>query len=453
MAFLVSARRAPGPARRPSTDDLLLLRAEPHRFLLDVARRHGGLVRYPVGPWAFHLVTDPDLVWQVLVERQARYTKATFQYRLLASVTGEGLLTMDGPAWLARRRMEQPGFHRAAVGRFAGMMAEAAEDLARDWEGAADRGEAVDVAAAMLHLALRVVARALFSVDVGPRAGALADATLTVLDRVMFRARTLGTVPLWLPTPGNRRFHAALRVLDEAIHGTIATRRAGGGAGDDFLGRLMAQDDPATGVRLSDRQLRDEMVTMLVAGHETVASALAWTWHLLGGDAEADARLAAEAHAVLGDRVATAEDAPRLAWTGMVFDEALRLYPPAWMLSRRALEADELAGCVIPRGGTVILSPYVTHRLDAHWREPERFDPGRFEAARAAGRHRGAYLPFGAGPHLCIGNHFALLEAAIVLATLARRVRLVPAAERPVQVEAGVTLHPRGGLWMRVERR
>lgn len=449
----MTRRDPPGPARRPSTDELLVLRSGPHAFLLQVARTYGGMARYPVGPFPFYVVTDPELVWAVLVERHDVYTKDTFQYRLLAHVTGEGLLTMDGPEWLVRRRMEQPSFHRAGITRFSGLMAAAAERMADRWEAAATRGEPVDAAAAMMHVALQVVAQALFSVEVGDEADALAQATLTVLDRVMFRARTLGSIPRWLPTPGNRRFRHALGVLDAAISRTIRERRADPGGDDDLLARLMAAGTQPGGVALTDRQLRDEMITMLVAGHETVASALAWTWWLLAQHPEADARLADEARQVTGTRPVTAEAAAGLTWTTQVFQEALRLYPPAWMISRRAIREDVLGGYDVPRKANVVLSPYATHRLAAHWPDPDRFDPARFDAAAAAGRHRGAYLPFGAGPHLCIGNHFALLEATIVLATLARRFRLEAVPGREPVAEPGVTLHPKHGLWLRVVRR
>ncbi len=441
----------PGP-RRPSRRELLRLRDGPHEFLRQVAQDHGPVARYPVGPLRFFLVTSPDDVQRVLVTNQGNYSKDTFQYRLLAEITGDGLLTSDGAAWLRRRRMEQPSFHRARVLGFASLIAARADAMADRWEPAADRGTPIDIAAEMMHVTLQVVASALFSVEIGDRADRLAQATLTVLHHLMFRARTFGLVPRWLPTRGNRRFRRALAELDRAIAGAIAARRTGTSGADDFLGRLMDARDEETGAAFTDRQLRDELMTMLIAGHETVASALAWTWHLVGGDDAVDETLAREATAVeAGPVTAAALDA--LPYTGMVFQEAMRLFPPAWIVTRRAVAADTLGGWTVPAGGQIVLSPYVTQRHPAWWERPDDFDPERFRPDALRQRHRYAHFPFGGGPHLCIGNHMAMVEAAVIMATVVRRFRLRPDPTRRVAVDPGVTLQPKGGLWMHVERR
>ncbi len=443
----------PGPRGFPSRSELLALREGPQEFLRKLAEEHGSPVRFPAGPLRFHLVTHPEGIRSVLVEGRTRFDRNTFQYGLLSAVTGEGLLTMDGPPWLVRRRLAQPSFHRAEIAAFVPMMATKTAHAAERWDRHAASGEPIDAAAEMMHLALQVVASALFSVEVGDQADALARATLDVLHHVMSRARTFGVVPRWLPTTANRTFRRALGRLDAAIEEAIREARRSGGGGDDLLGRLMRSTDPDTGQRLTDRQLRDELMTMLIAGHETVASALAWTWHLLGGAPEADDRLAEEVRGALGGRAVRADDLERLPFTGRVFRETLRLYPPAWLVTRRAVVDVEIGGYRIPGGSLVVVSPYVTHRDGGLWEEPTRFDPDRFSPERSAGRHPLAYIPFGAGGHLCIGSHFAMVEAAVLLATLVARFRLVPAGEGGVRVEPGVTLHPRGGLPMRVLRR
>jgi cytochrome P450 len=284
-------------------------------------------------------------------------------------------------------------------------------------------------------------------------ATALADAVLTVLDHIVYRARSLGMVPAGLPTRRNRRFSSALALLDQTVYGLIAERRRNGAKGpDDLLAMLMAaqdQDQP-TGqaggpAQMSDRQLRDEIMTLLIAGHETVASALAWTLYLISQDREAEAGLQAEA---------ARSDPSTLARTGaptftrMVFDETLRLYPPAWLITRRALAPDELGGYPIPSGALVVLSPYAMHRHPAFWEDPDRFDPQRFSAGRSASRPRFAYFPFGGGPRLCIGNTFALVEAQVVLASIARAYRLELVPGQTIVPEASVTLRPRHGLLM-----
>jgi cytochrome P450 len=276
-------------------------------------------------------------------------------------------------------------------------------------------------------------------------------------------------VPEWLPTSGNRKHKQAMRVLDGAVYGTIGARRgphpstasrpsdrresAQDAALDDLLALLMRAVDEQTGERMSDQQLRDESMTMLIAGHETVASALAWTWDLLARNPEAEARLHEELGRVLGGRPPTVEDLPRLRYTEMVFQEAMRLYPPAWIISRKADEEDEIGGYLIPKGQLVVTSPYVTQRMPDLWPEPDVFRPERFTNEESAGRHRYAYYPFGGGPRLCIGIGFAMTEAVLIIATAAQRFAVRNISDKPVAVEPGVTLRPKHGLAMRIERR
>jgi cytochrome P450 len=435
---------------------LEVLRDGPHEFLLDLSRRYGHAVRYSVGPFGFFQLTDPAAVQHVLVTNQANYGKRTFQYDLLAEITGDGLLTMDGRPWRTRRRLAQPSFHRARVSEFAPTFTAYADQLVQRWDDHARSGAPIDIAAEMMHVALQAVVRTLFSAEVTDRASALWQATLDVLHHLMFRAKTLALVPRWMPTRRNRTFRRSLSVLDDAIYATIGERRNGrtpnGGADIDLLQRLMDAEDPETGARLTDRQLRDEMITLLIAGHETVASALTWTWHLLGMHPDADRRLGAELRDSLGDRPVTADDLEHLTFAAATFHEALRLYPPAWVITRRALADDEIQGLSIPRDALVVLSPYVTQRHPDLWDDPARFDPTRFIGDAPDSRHRYNYFPFGGGPHLCIGNHFALVEATLMIATIARCFRLEPATDTVI-VDPGVTLQPKGGLPMYVRSR
>jgi cytochrome P450 len=449
-------RTVPGPAGRPPLEELKVLRDGPHEFLRELTGRYGPALRYPLGPFRFYLFAHPEAVQHVLVTNHGGYSKDTFQYRLLSEITGDGLLTMDGPAWLARRRLAQPSFHRARIAEFAPIFTRYADALVTRWHGPARSSEPVDVAADMMHVALQAVTQTLFSAEVGDRASALWQATLDVLHHLMFRARTFGIVPPWLPVPRNLRFRRSLAFLDGAIYDTIRDRRRASGTSrprQDLLQRLMDAGDEDGDAALSDRQLRNEMITLLIAGHETVASALTWTWYLLATTSEADAALETELHDVLGDRLPTAEDLPRLVYTRAVFEEAMRLYPPAWVITRRALADDEVHGLPLPRGTLVVLSPYVTQRHPDFWEEPDTFRPDRFLDLGAEDRHRYTYFPFGGGPHLCIGNHFALVEATLMIATIARRYRLEVMPGRHVEVDPGVTLQPRGGLPMLVRHR
>ena len=444
----------PGP--KPSLQQLLNLREVPHEFLAQLVEEHGHAVRYGVGPFAFSLFTHPDAVQHILVTQQRRYDKRTFQYRLLSDITGRGLLTTDGDLWLRRRRLQQPSFHRDRIVEFTPVFTHFAEQLAQRWRISAERGDPVDVAAEMMHVTLQSVVKTLFGIEIGDRADSLARAALTVLHHIMFRARTLGSVPRWLPIRLNREARTALDLLDEAIRGTIARRRNNASrqfpGTPDLLARLMSASDPDTGTSLTDDELRDEMITMLIAGHETVASALTWTWYLLACNPETDAKLAEEVARTVGTRMPTSEDLPRLSYTAAVFQEAMRLYPPAWIITRRAREADTVMGYRVPRGSTVVLSPFVTQRHPDFWADPERFDPERFSGGNSP-RHRYAHFPFGGGPHLCIGNHFAMVEATLIMATIARDYRLTLADSSAVAVDPGVTLQPKGGLPMVVKSR
>jgi cytochrome P450 len=443
----------PGPGSRPPLDDLRTLRDGPHAFLLQIARQYGDIVRYPVGPLTAYLVVHPNGVKHVLQDNARNYSKDTFQYNLLSSITGRGLLTSDGDFWLRQRRLAQPAFHRQRIAGFAGLMTGYAEAMLARWEGIAACSEPIDVAAEMMHLALQIVGKALFSIEIGGAADELAQATLVVLDHIVGRARTFGIVPQWLPTPGNLRYRKALAVLEDAVNAAIAQRRRDPGNTADLLAMLMSARDAETGQGMTDRQLRDEMMTLLIAGHETVASALAWTWYLLATDPAAEAKLHAELAAVLGGRTPQVDDLPDLRYTQAVFEEALRLYPPAWIITRKALVDDVILGCRVPANALIVASPYVTHRQAALWPDPEAFDPDRFNEACVAGRPRFAYYPFGGGPRLCIGDQFAMSEAKLVIATVAQRCRLTPVPDHPIAVEPGVTLRPKYGLRMRIEPR
>jgi len=478
----------PGPGSRPPIDDLNALREGPHAFFLQVARTYGPVVRYPVGPLAVYLVTGPDGVKHVLQDNNKNYSKDTFQYNLLSTITGKGLLTSDGDHWRRQRRLAQPAFQKGRVAGFAPMIVGATEGMLEHWKERTARGEAIDVAAEMMHVALQIVGKAMFSAEIGDQADELATATLTVLDHIIGRARTFGVVPEWLPTPGNRAHKRALGVLDRAVYATIDERRkalrsleahaaqdahsledlaAQDGetrkAFDDLLALLMAATDeggaqaaPGSEAQpkgMTDQQLRDESMTTLIAGHETVASALAWTWDLLARNEDAEARLHEELDRELGGRAPSAEDLPRLRYTDMVFQEAMRLYPPAWLITRKALDEDEIDGYTIPKGALVVTSPYVTQRMPDLWPEPDAFRPERFSPEESAGRHRYAFYPFGGGPRMCIGSGFATVEAGLIIATVAQRYTLRLEAGHPVVVESGVTLRPKHGLKMRLQGR
>jgi len=414
--------------------------------LIERGLREGGdVVRYRAVHRTLIQLGAPEGVGHVLQTRAANYRKSA-TYRDLALVLGRGLLTSEGAFWRRQRRIAQPSFRPAALEAFSPTFARVARDLAAAWR-ARPAGEPFDVVQDTTHFALRVAGLTLFSADLHAEAAELGRAVTTAL--TFANARTVAIVkpPVAFPWPGHRRFRRALATVDRAIERLVADRRAAGpeAAPTDLLSRLVFATDPETGEAMSDAQLRDEVVTFFLAGHETTANALAWTCHLLAGHPEVQERLAAEAEAVLGGRTAPgAADVPRLELTRRVAEESLRLFPPAWIMEREPLEDDVIGGYRIPAGTIVMLPTWLVHRRPDLWPDPLRFDPDRFLPERVRERPRWAYFPFGGGQRQCIGAEFALMELQVALATLARAIHLAPAPGPGPEPEAKVTLRPKG---------
>jgi cytochrome P450 len=420
---------------------------DPLAFLQRCAVELGPVAELPVPGHRVLVVTSPGGTLRVLQGNHKGYGKDTVQYRSLALVTGQGLLVSDGADWLDARRRVQPAFHSGLLDRVAAHCGAAVARLAARWDGAPE-GAVVDVDAAMMRVTVEIVTGALLSQDrSGPAGGADADrlvgAVVDALAGVLARARNPLPLPLGVPTPGNVRMRRAVRRLDDEVDAMLRARTAGGAgpATDDVLSVLLPGSTSSA--------VRDQVVTLVVAGHETVASALTWTCWLVAGDPAVAGRLAAEADDVLGGRPPCASDVARLGFARQVLDEALRLFPPAWVVSRKALVDDVVDGHDVPAGALVILSPYVLQRSAELWAHPERFDPGRFgprTGGRPAPSAREGYLPFGAGPRLCIGREVALTEGVLVLADLARRFTFTRAPAQRLRVDPAVTLRPAGGL-------
>lgn len=428
-----------GPSRLELARRLTSIRDDPVGYLEDVTARYGDLVAFPVPRTHVLLVSDPEAARRVLQSRASRWTKDTVQFSALAAVTGPGLLAAADDGWLDRRRAAQPAFHHGRLPLVADTCRAAASAVTASWDSRLDRTGAPDLEVDVPDLAgrvtLDVVGRTLFGTDLDAHTEELVRATETTAELVVADGSGVPW-PRFVATPLRRRRDAAVRALDRVCARLIADRRARGvtAADDDLLGLLV-------GAGWSDRAIRNELVTMVVAGHETVASALGWTLLLLAE------------HPAVQDRVAG--DA---GWARAAVEESLRLYPPGWVLTRRAAEPDELAGRPVPRGTVVILSPWLLHRRPDRWPDPlafrpERFLPGSYGDASARGR-RTSYLPFGWGPRQCVGRDFALAELVALLTELLRdhRVGLPEPFVRP-RLDAWVTLRPRGGLRLRVSRR
>jgi len=447
----VAGRHPPGPRGLPVLGMLLAIRRNPTAVFMDAARRFGDVAYLKIGPRRGYLLTNPADVRHVLQDNAANYRKSPLYDKLRQSL-GNGLLTSEGAFWLRQRRIAQPAFHRQRIAALAGTMAGAVREMAVDWAAIASAGQPVDIGDEMMRLTRTVVLRTLLGTDLGPFTTGIDRAWKVMNQHIGDSFWSLGVTDGW-PTPRNRRFQAARAVLRGAVEYAIRQRRAQPSGGDDLLSMLMDARDEDTGESMTDEQLRVEVTTFLLAGQETTSLALTWTFYLLSQHPAIRERLEAELDGALGGREPAYEDLPNLPFTRRVIDEAMRLYPPAWGFSRQALGDDELGGYRLPRGWLAFLMPYVLHRHPTYWPDPDRFDPDRFLPERSADRPKFAYLPFGAGPRQCIGNQFALLEAHLSVATLAQTYRLHLVPGHPVEPWPLITLRPRFGMPMTIERR
>lgn len=410
---------------------------------------YGDVAALRFGPYRACLLAHPAHVEHVLQRHHRNYDKQVFTYRRLRAFLGNGIVTADGDDWRRQRRAVQPAFHRDRLNAYGETALRVAEDVRAAWRAAAARGEPVDVHRDMAHATLRVVAKAVLGTEISGDADVVGRALGRGLEAVIRRIYAFVPLPLAVPTPVNRDLSRARRDLHRIAAEVIEERRRMRDRPDDLLTVLIDDPHRGRGPR-AERQLRDEITTFLLAGHETTANALTWTWHCLARHPEIAARVRADLGHKLGGRPPTVDDLPRLDGARMALKEAMRLYPPVWAIDRRTVADDVVGGWRIRAGTMAIVSPYVTHRHPAFWDEPERFDPLRFAPAAESGRPRFAYLPFGGGPRGCIGGSFALLEGTLMLAALLPHVELSPAPGHEVELDASVTLRPRGPVMMTV---
>jgi cytochrome P450 len=441
----------PGPRPRPVVGNIPQIARGLLDFWTGAQREHGDFAAFRVGSWPAVLVSDPDAIETVLVRKHRSFIKHRLFFRHVTALFGDGLLTSEGDFWLRQRRLAAPAFHRQRLDAYARVMTDFTESMLAEWYDGAE----LDAHEEMMAVTMRIVARTLFDAEMSEvkEIGAAFD---EVAFELPLRFRRLFRIPDWIPVPSNVRYARGVRRLNALVESIIAERRNAGGDSGSLLSMLLAARDD-DGTPMSEKQLRDEVVTLFLAGHETTALTLSWAWWLLAQNPSAEARLHEEVDAVLGTdgsaRSPSVDDLPRLRWTEAVVNEAMRLYPPAWTIGREATEDVVLGDYLIPRGTTVYISPWVLHRDPRRWREPDAFRPERWLGEEVKKLPRFVYMPFGGGPRVCIGNHFAQMEAALVLATVARGWRLEWRRERPVTAFPSITLRPGGGVWVRVWRR
>ena len=424
---------APGPAGGKMLRSLNAILKDPLTYLEQVWQEHGDVVQFPIPKPATYLVSSPEGAREILVNQHNQTSKQTLQYNNLSLVTGEGLLTAETQAWRPRRRMLQPAFHQEMIALSEHHVSVGLEKLDQHWNELTQAGPAiVDIDHAMMSIALEITCGALFGVAIDDEVDEITSATLVALHGVVAKARNPLALPMIVPTPANLRMRRAISRLDKAVDAIIAARLSNILAPDapirDMLDVLL---DPDLEVPLTKQQIRDEIVTFIVAGHETVASALTWAWQLLITNPGEMQKL---------------QLAPESA--KLVFDESLRLYPPAWIITRRTLSDMIIDGIEIPANSLVIISPWLVHRNPKAWEQPLEFQPERF----IGGSPQLGYLPFGAGARLCIGKEMARLEGSMILAHIAKNWQITAVHNEPVPIDASVTLRPVGGMPVRISR-
>ena len=441
-------RLAPGPPGHFLLGNLREFRRDVLGLVVSSAVKYGDIVRVRLGPQIVHLVNHPDLIEQVLQKRAANYDKHTRSSASIKSVTGVSLLTCNGEFWKRQRRMDQPAFHHCQIAGFADQMTTATTAMLDRWQTGPTT---LDIASEMARLTYSIVGQTLFSFNTGEDAEIVEKAMRVILPHVFNRLGNLINLPIWFPTPANRRFSRSLAKVDRVVYRIIAQHREAqqnDQQSHDLLAMLMTARDSTTGAGLDDSQLRNETITFLLAGHETTANALTWIFYLISQHPEVEQKLVEEITTVLAGRTPALADIPKLAYTKAVIQESMRLYPPIWIIERRVIQQDIIQGYTLPAGSAVVISPYALHRHPAFWTEPEKFEPTRFHAGLPE-----AYIPFGAGPRFCIGNEFAMLEAQLITVMVLQAFRLTLVPGHPVEPQPDITLRPKYGMKMTLQPR
>lgn len=444
---MAETKEASGPKGHFLLGMALDFKNDPLEFLCNVEREFPDIARFRFAHMPMLYVGKPSYVKHIMQVNNKNYCKG-FEYDHLKHVLGEGLLTSEGDFWLRQRRLAQPAFHKKRIESFSETITDSTAILCQEWANR-DSNEALDIHLEMMRLTLDVVGKTLFSSHVIQDAERIERALSAIVEDNFRRIQALVNQPIWLPSPQNIRLKKNIKVLDEVVLGIIEKRRKlEVDEGNDLLTMLMEVEDEDTGEKMSDLQLRDEVMTIFLAGHETTANALSWALYLLSVNPEAEAKFHAELKTVLDGRVPTYEDARALTYTMAVINESMRLYPPAWVVGRTALEEDEIDGFRIRKGDNIMIAPYVVHRNPVYWEDPDAFKPERFLTEEKIDKFQ--FFPFGGGPRFCIGNNFALLEMQLVLAMIGQRFTLRLEEGQQITPEPLVTLRPQNGIRMRV---
>lgn len=438
-----SLGQPPGPAGSPISGFYFEYRRQPAEFLLRLYREYGDIVYFKIGRQRMYLLNRPDFIQDVLVTYQRNFMKSRVLQRAKV-LLGEGLLTNEGESHLRQRRLVQPAFYRDHLVSYANTMVSCGRTAAERWKP----GETRDMADEMMRVTLAIVGQTLFSKDVEHEASEIGEALTNVLGTFATLLLPFSSLIQMLPLPKYLKVKRAQKFLDRTIYNMIAERRASGADTGDLLSMLLLAVDEDGSGGMTDKQVRDEAITLFLAGHETTATALTWTWYLLSQHPNVDDKMRSEIRRVLGDRPPSYNDLPQLRYTEMVLAESLRLYPPAWAIGRTVKSNTRIFNYEVPKGAICLMSPYVMHRNPRYFPEPERFDPERFTPEAKQKRPRFAYFPFGGGPRMCIGERFAWMEGVLLLATIAQHWRFNLVPKQIIEPHPQITLRTRHGVKM-----
>ncbi len=424
-------------------------RADPINYEFELARTYGEVAAIRFANRRAYLITGPEPIREVLVEKAAEFRKAPIYKLLLSRFLGDGLLTSDGDFWKRQRKLSQPAFHHQRIASYGDVMVDYSQRTLNRWQP----DTAIDINDEMIRLTLSIVAKSLFDYEIADSADTVGTALTDLLHTTneMSQSAIFG-LPAWIPTPRNRRVKRATKMLDDVVMGIINERRKLNEDKGDLLSMLMAAEDE-DGQHMSDKQLRDEAVTIVLAGHETTANALTWTWFLLAQHPEIEAKVHEELDRVLGGRQPTMADLRQLTYTEMVIKEAMRLYPPIPGIARESLQDTTVGGYFVPKGTIMFISLNVVHHDARYFDQPFEFRPERFSKENEKNIPKYAYLPFAGGPRVCIGNGFAMMEAVLLLATIAQRYQLKLVPGQQIKPEPVLTLRPSGPVMMQLEAR
>lgn len=447
------AKTAPTPQGKPILGNVLEFRADPVGTMKRDFDRYGDVVRYMLGRRVVHVASHPELAQEIFVDRRADFVKMDVN-KGLGMILGNGLVTSpENPSWLSQRRMMQPMFHRQRLAAMGDKMVTAGERLLTGWEESGKVGQTADLAEEMMGVTLDIITQTMFSMDMLSEASKVGPAIGTTTQFVTEQVQNPFALPLWVPISRNRTYTRAKDTLYSVIDSIIRNRRAEGKVHGDLLDMLLEARDEETGEGMSENQLREEVATIFAAGHETTANTLAWTWFVLAQYPDIRTRVETELDTVLQGRTPTINDLPQLPYTLQVLNEVLRLYPVVPFTVRRVARTTTLGGYTLPVNSLLFISMANIHQHPDFWSDPTTFNPDRWAPDMVKRQHRLAFMPFGAGPRICIGNNMAMMEGQLLIAMIAQRYRLHLENPASVQREAAITMRPKGGLPMRIEAR